>query len=116
MSGVELSVAVIAGIMGYVMISALWPNKKPTQSPDGSSSKSSADSSQQFPPVEPWHVTLGVSPNASADEIKAAYRQLIAQYHPDKVAQLGPELQDLATQMSAHINAAYQEARRERVD
>jgi len=114
MSGLELSVAVIAAIVGYVVISALWPNKKSAQSSDSPSSTSSSESRQQWATPEPWHVTLGVRPNASTDEIKTAYRQLMAQYHPDKVAQLGPELQRVANQVSTQINAAYQEGCRAR--
>jgi DnaJ like chaperone protein len=34
----------------------------------------------------------------------------MSQYHPDKVATLGQELQDLATQKSQQISAAYREA------
>jgi DnaJ-class molecular chaperone len=40
---------------------------------------------------------LRVNRGATRDEIKAAYRREIAQYHPDKVAQLGSELRELAT-------------------
>ena len=34
----------------------------------------------------PWYQVLGVVPNASVDEVKAAYRQLVRQYHPDVCA------------------------------
>jgi curved DNA-binding protein CbpA len=50
---------------------------------------------------------LGVPKGATRDQIKTAYRTLILQYHSDKVAQLGPELQQLATEKSQQINDAY---------
>jgi preprotein translocase subunit Sec63 len=63
----------------------------------------------QAPPVaQEWYQVLNVSPAASAEEIRAAYRQLISLYHPDKVQQLGPELQELATRKSQEITAAYE--------
>jgi hypothetical protein len=51
---------------------------------------------------------LNVDPNASPAEIKAAYRRLANQYHPDKVAHLGKEFQELAEQRFKEIQAAYQ--------
>jgi len=48
-----------------------------------------------------------LSRGASPEEIRRAYYALIAQYHPDKVAQLGPELRDLASEKSKEINRAY---------
>lgn len=33
--------------------------------------------------MDPYHI-LGISPNATDDEIKKAYRKLVKQYHPDK--------------------------------
>src|SRR5262249_54049212 len=48
-----------------------------------------------------------VIPTASQETIQAAYRSLIARYHPDKVASLGPELQAVANARTKEINFAY---------
>jgi len=52
--------------------------------------------------------TLGLSPNASAAEIKKAYRTLSMQYHPDKAAHLGEEFRAAAEEKMKEINMAYQ--------
>jgi len=54
------------------------------------------------------HTLLGVDRGASADEIRAAYRRLVAQYHPDKVSHLGQEFQDMAHQKLIAIQQAYE--------
>ena len=51
---------------------------------------------------------LGVSPNATNEEIKQAYREKAKQYHPDKTARLGVELQELAHKKMQQINDAYE--------
>lgn len=51
--------------------------------------------------------TLGLDKNASAEEIKKAYRKLSMQYHPDKVRHLGEEFQTVAEEKMKEINAAY---------
>jgi DnaJ like chaperone protein len=48
-----------------------------------------------------------MSKNASQEQIVAAYKQKIRQYHPDKVAQMGAEIRELAEFKSKQINAAY---------
>ena len=53
------------------------------------------------------HEVLGVEPDASQEEIKRAYQQKIRQYHPDRVANAAPELQELAEKRSKELNAAY---------
>ncbi len=58
----------------------------------------------------PYEV-LGVSPRASAAEIEAAYKKLVKEYHPDKVAHLGEELRDLAHHKMIEIQEAYSRIR-----
>lgn len=55
---------------------------------------------------DPYKV-LGVSPNASDDEIKKAYRALVKQYHPDNYTD--NPLADLAAEKMKEINEAYSE-------
>jgi hypothetical protein len=50
---------------------------------------------------------LGLSSNSSSDEIVAAYRQKIKEYHPDKVANLGEKLKKLADSEAKKLNVAY---------
>jgi len=61
-----------------------------------------------------WHEVLGVSPNASTEVIKSAYRLRAQQYHPDKTERLGPELKILAAQKMQELNLAYTWATRAR--
>ena len=53
---------------------------------------------------DPYSV-LGISPNASDDEVKKAYRELARKYHPDNY-QNNP-LADLAEEKMKEINEAY---------
>lgn len=58
---------------------------------------------------DPYSV-LGVSPSATDDEIKKAYRDLARKYHPDKYPD--PEMAELATEKMQAINAAYDEVQK----
>jgi DnaJ-domain-containing protein 1 len=53
------------------------------------------------------YVVLGVSPEASAAEIRRAYQERIHAYHPDRVASAAPELRQLAEERTKQLNAAY---------
>lgn len=55
---------------------------------------------------------LGVSPSATDEQIKDAYRQLARKYHPDNY--VNNPLSDLATEKMKEINEAYDEIQRRR--
>ena len=60
---------------------------------------------------DPYKV-LGVSSNATDEEIKKAYRELVRKYHPDKYRD--SDLADLANEKMKEINAAYEEIQKMR--
>lgn len=55
---------------------------------------------------------LDISEDASVEEIKKKYKQLVLEYHPDRVAHLGQELKELAAKKTTEINAAFAAIRR----
>jgi hypothetical protein len=50
---------------------------------------------------------LGVNNSCSEEELKAAYRQKVALWHPDKLDGMAPELKDVATKKMVDLNEAY---------
>lgn len=55
------------------------------------------------------YAALGLTVDASAQEVKRAYRKLVSQYHPDKLSSQGlpDEMMELAKKRVREINAAY---------
>lgn len=60
---------------------------------------------------DPYRV-LGVSPNATDQEISKAYKQLAKKYHPDNY--MDSPLSDVATEKMQEINDAYDQIRKQR--
>ena len=54
-----------------------------------------------------YYELLELTPQASADDIKRAFRAQIAKYHPDKVQHLGKEFQAMAADRAAQLTEAY---------
>lgn len=65
--------------------------------------------------VDPYGV-LGVEPQIDDESLKAAYRRLIREHHPDRLVALGmpADFIAVATDKMARINAAYDIIRRQR--
>ncbi len=57
---------------------------------------------------DPYEI-LDITPSASREAIRDAYRARMKEYHPDKVAHLGEELQELAHRKALEIQRAYQQ-------
>lgn len=82
------------------------PNENDNNHQQGGPHGSGEPGASPPPPRTPYEI-LGVSPDADQAEIKAAYRRMANQYHPDKVAHLGKEFQELAEQRFKEIQEAY---------
>lgn len=118
MTSNEVMVSIMCALVGYWVISALIGSKKPPgadaqDAPDNTppfGQQTASKPAQAAPVPQAWHAVLAVSRNANLEEVQTAYRTLISQYHPDKVASLDAELQALAETKTKAINQAYNEA------
>lgn len=61
--------------------------------------------------VQKWYEVLGVSPNASEEEVKKAHRELVGRYHPDR----NPD-NSAAEEKTKEVNAAFDAYEEERED
>ncbi len=57
---------------------------------------------------DPYQI-LSIPTSSSQETIRSAYRARMNEYHPDKVAHLGGELQELAHRKVLEIQKAYQQ-------
>ena len=60
------------------------------------------------------YAVLGISPSATDDEVKSAYRRMAMKNHPDKVATLGPDVQKAAEEKFRQIQQAYETIKKQR--
>lgn len=96
----SLPLILIGLAIGQIFDSGFFSRKK-----DKSDAESSSDTANPY-------TVLGISEQASQEEIDNAYRHKISEYHPDKVANAAPEIKELAERRARDINAAYEEIRK----
>lgn len=122
MSSNDLLVVIVGILAGYWLVSYFLTSNKARgafnpeaeDSHQWTDTDDAADQQRQKQtregPVTAWHEVLNVLPDADIQEIQHAYKMLMGQYHPDKVASLGPELRELCERKSKEINAAFDRA------
>ena len=79
-------------------------------------SKSEVDSifAQFRPSNDSNYRVLEITPDATDEEVKKAYRKMAVKYHPDKVATLGEDVQKAAEEKFKAVSQAYEAICRER--
>jgi hypothetical protein len=88
--------------------------EEPSRASSGSNGKQRAHHSAEEAEAESAALeTLGVAEGSSLSEVITAYRRLALTYHPDKVANLPPEVREFADYKMKEINAAYAELKRQ---
>ena len=94
----------VAGYMGVQRIDV--DSLLNLSSNSGSGSSGSDGSSSSTYSLENDYKVLGGSPDASDEEVKAAYRKLALKHHPDRVSSLGDDVRAAAEKKFQEINNA----------
>ena len=102
MGGLEFLAVAVFFLVGYWLVDFLWPKKKAGDPP-------APQTARDVAPVEgaSWHEVLGVPPDATPEQIRQAYEERSAQYHPRRAAGMGPEFEQTALRMTRRVNDAY---------
>ena len=64
--------------------------------------------------MKDYYYFLGIPQNASAEDIKKAYRKMAVAHHPDKVAHMGEEYLKGAKEKFQQIQDAYEAIKKRR--
>ncbi len=67
-----------------------------------------------FRDVNSDYKILEIEPNVSDEEVKKAYRRMAVKYHPDKVIDLGEEVQKAAKEKFQKMQNAYENIKKQR--
>jgi len=112
----EYLVIALGLLAGYWMVSSFMSGSKDKSGHHDSAFISGDDIDIELAKAgaSDWSVILDISPSATVEEIRKAYKVQMSKYHPNKVAALGVELRQLADKKSKEINIAYRRAMKDR--
>ena len=87
--------------------------QSPTPSPKARANSRKGRRRGKFAGLEDAYAILNTTPDASDDEVKAAYRRLTSKHHPDKLVAQGMSEEHLksAEEKTRLIRAAYERIR-----
>ena len=118
MSATEILVVIGGLVLGYWIMAVFVPSLWDTDAAAGGEPDPAGD--REGPHADPlpdsaggevrWFEVMEIPESSSRQEITAAYKRLIHQYHPDRAAHMGRELRELAEIKSRQINVAYDTA------
>lgn len=60
------------------------------------------------------YTILEITPDATDEEVKKAYKKMAVKYHPDKVVHLGEEVQKSATEKFKKVNEAFERIKKQK--
>lgn len=106
MTVTEVLVVVCGAAIGYWLVAVFLPTARPRAGEGGD--RMAATTIDIGAPA--WHEILGVSPDADREAIHEAYRRRQAQYRPDKVTTMAPEIRELAERRAIELDVAYDRA------
>jgi DnaJ-domain-containing protein 1 len=120
MTGAEIFIIIAGFVVGFLVISVFVRSRPSGVDPrdaqgaqgDRPGSHEPEEVPSQPQPPRAWFDVLEVEEAATEEDIAAAYRRQMGRYHPDKAANLGRDIRELAEARAKEINAAYAEARR----
>jgi len=95
------------GVLYYLSYRKATLKRQGTRSHNGSRHDRNPHTHQQdggIISLEEAYKTLGVSPEASWEEVKKAYKEKVSKCHPDKVNHLSEELQEKARELTLRLN------------
>jgi uncharacterized membrane protein YkvA (DUF1232 family) len=97
----------IAGIVFYLIRYGKLPNLTVMKNKFFNSNKNATDNSTDKDSESDPYEILEISMDSTKEEVQAAYKKLVKQYHPDKVSHLGKDLQKVANEKFIKIKNAY---------
>ena len=74
----------------------------------------SSSESQNYNKLDNAYKILEISPDATDDDVKKAYRNMAKKHHPDRVSHLGEDVRKSAEEKLQEINNAYEEIKKVR--